>query len=94
MHQIATHQKFTVTSGSTVTALLDTDYLFSEQKNYPMADTLVHAGDTLTTTCTYVNTTGSPVSFGESSNNEMCFTGIYRYPAGGNLLACAYGAPI
>jgi len=24
----------------------------------------------------------------------MCFTGIYRYPAGGNLLACVDGQSI
>lgn len=90
MHQIAVHQKFTLNN----TALLDTDYDFNEQKNYQMADTIVHAGDTLATTCTYLNTTGSPVPYGESSNDEMCFTGIYRYPAGGNLLACVDGQSI
>lgn len=90
MHQIAVHQKFTL-NGS---ALLDSDYAFDEQKNYQMADTVVHAGDKLETTCTYRNTTGSAVPYGESSTDEMCFTGIYRYPAGGNLLACALGQPI
>ncbi len=97
MHQIAVHQKFMLNG----TALLDTDYNFNEQKNYQMADTIVHGpsaalpdGDRLETTCSYVNTTGSVVPYGESSNDEMCFTGIYRYPAGGNLLACAYGQPI
>ena len=90
MHQIAVHHKFTLNG----TALLDSDYNFNEQKNYQMADTVVHAGDKLETTCTYRNTTGMPVPYGESSNDEMCFTGIYRYPAGGNLLACALGQQI
>jgi hypothetical protein len=31
-------------------------------------------------TCTYFNTTGEPVSWGDSQNAEMCFTGMYRYP--------------
>ena len=100
MHQIATHQRLTV-SGATNATLLDVDYAFTDQKNYPMADTLVHAHDTITTTCTYVNpmldANGQPnqtVKFGDSSTAEMCFTGIYRYPAGGNLFACAYGQPI
>jgi hypothetical protein len=95
MHQTAVHQKFTVTpmSGSP-SSMLDSDYSFTEQKNYPMVDTVLHAGDTLTTTCSYQNNTGSTMTFGESSNNEMCFTGIYRYPAGGNLMACAMGQSI
>jgi hypothetical protein len=33
------------------------------------------------TECTYNNTTGSPVRFGESSDDEMCFTDIFYYPA-------------
>jgi hypothetical protein len=95
MHQIAVHQTFTV-SGPTWAAggtkLLDTDYAFDDQKNYPMTDTVLHAGDTINTTCDYINTTGADVPFGESSTDEMCFTGIYRYPAGGNLFACMTGS--
>ena len=95
MHQTAVHQKFTVTpAAGSPTSMLDTDYAFTDQKNYPMVDTVLHAGDTLTTTCSYQNNTGSTMTFGESSNNEMCFTGIYRYPAGGNLMACAMGQSI
>ncbi|HEY6038505.1 MAG TPA: hypothetical protein VIV58_29685, partial [Kofleriaceae bacterium] len=95
MHQIATRQTFTVTpsSGSPAT-MLDVPYSFSEQKNYPMVDTVVHAGDKLTTTCYYQNNTGATVTFGEGSQDEMCFTGIYRYPAGGNLFACVTGQAI
>jgi hypothetical protein len=97
MHQIAVHQTFSVTGptwGTNGTVLLDTDYQFGNQKNYPITDTVIHANDQVHTTCDYINTTGSDVPFGESSTDEMCFTGIYRYPAGGNLLACAAGAPI
>ena len=39
-------------------------------------------GDTVHVECTYQNTTDSPVMFGESTLSEMCFTGLYRYPAG------------
>ena len=88
MHQIATHQKFTVTDAGTATNLLDADYTFSEQRNYPMAETVIHKNDTITTTCTYVNTTGQTIIFGDSSTEEMCFTGIYKYPAGGGLFSC------
>ncbi|MEO8844839.1 MAG: hypothetical protein ABI591_23835 [Kofleriaceae bacterium] len=95
MHQTATHQTLTVTpSGGTAATLLDTDYEFGNQKNYPITDTLVPAGAHISTTCTYVNNTDHAESFSESSDQEMCFTGIYRYPAGGNLFACAMGQSI
>lgn len=91
MHQTAIHQKLEITRSGTATAsmLLDVPYTFSEQKNYPMADTMIHAGDALKTTCTYVNNTGATIHFGDSSDSEMCFTGIYRYPAAHNLFGCA-----
>jgi hypothetical protein len=55
---------------------------------------VAHSGDKLWTTCTYQNNTGNTMTFGESSLNEMCFTGIYRYPAtGGNLFSCTTGVP-
>jgi hypothetical protein len=91
MHQTATHQKWTYTEGSTTTALIDDDFQFAEQKNYPIPDTLLKAGDTINTVCTYVNNTGSTMTFGDGSDKEMCFTGMYKYPAGGNLFDCAMG---
>jgi len=84
MHQTGVRQKLTLNG----TALLDTAYSFNEQKNYPIADTLVHANDKIQTTCEYMNSTGATINFGESSDQEMCFTGIYRWPAAGNLLGC------
>lgn len=89
MHQTAIHQKLTV-DGNT---LLDTDYQFAEQKNYPMADTLISKGSKIEVTCTYQNDTGSVKHFGESSTDEMCFTGMYKYPADGNVFGCASGTP-
>ena len=92
MHQTATHQKWTYTEGSNApVALIDDDFQFAEQKNYPIADTLLKAGDTIDTYCTYVNNTGSTLTFGDGSDKEMCFTGMYKYPAGGNLFDCAMG---
>jgi hypothetical protein len=92
MHQTATHQlvELTPAGSSTVTKLLDDNYTFAEQKNYPQNPAIqVHAGDKLNTTCTFVNNTGNPIGFGESSLDEMCFTGIYRYPAtGASIFSC------
>jgi hypothetical protein len=92
MHQTATHQKWTYTEGTNApVTLLDNDYLFAEQRNYPIPDTLLKSGDAIDTYCTYVNNTGSTMTFGDGSDKEMCFTGMYKYPAGGSLFSCAMG---
>ncbi len=91
MHQTATHQKWTYTEGTNTVTMLDDDFMFAEQKNYPVTDTLLKAGDTIDTYCTYVNNTGSTIQFGDGSDKEMCFTGMYKYPAGGSLFSCAMG---
>jgi hypothetical protein len=38
-------------------------------------------GDTIDVECTFDNKTDGPISFGESSDQEMCFLVIHRYPA-------------
>jgi hypothetical protein len=88
MHQLAVHQKFTVTHGGSTTTLLDDAYAFAEQKNYPMTERVIQQGDQIQVTCSYVNNTGTTVTFGDSSTKEMCFTGMYKYPAGGGSLGC------
>lgn len=87
-HQLGTHHKFTVTRGTDVTTLHDGAYTFSEQNYYlTTPEFSVEAGDKLSTTCTWMNTTNGTVGWGESSNQEMCFTGLYRYPALGEGVA-------
>ena len=34
--------------------------------------------------CTYTNTTGDEIGFGESANDEMCFFWAYYYPSQGS----------
>lgn len=91
MHQFAKHQKVVVTRpGEPPMTLLDGAYDFNEQVNYPTAEPLVLPANTkVEVTCTYNNTTGSNITFGDSSNQEMCFTGMYKWPAGGSLFQCA-----
>jgi hypothetical protein len=99
MHQLGVHQLVTLTpkAGGGTMNLLDHDYKFTEQKNYPWATPIaVKQGDQINTVCSYINTTNplTEVKFGESSLDEMCFTGIYRYPATGqNLFSCTTGVP-
>ncbi len=90
MHQFATHQKFVVTEqGGAPETLLDYAYDFEDQKNYPQVSRLIPGGSRIDVTCTYVNNSGTTLTFGDSSNQEMCFTGMYKWPAGGHLFQCA-----
>lgn len=90
MHQFARHQKVTITPpGGSPQTVLDDAFAFGEQRNYPIATLPIAKGARIDVTCTYVNTSGVTVRFGDSSNEEMCFTGMYKYPAGGFLFECA-----
>ena len=81
MHQLGRHMRVVHESNGGNTTLLDTAFDFNEQLNYPIAPVQVNAGERLDVDCTYINDTGSIVTFGDSSSQEMCFVGIYRYPA-------------
>jgi len=75
MHQMGTHMVVKVNDE----VVHDENFNFTEQINYP-TERQVQQGDSINVTCTYVNDTGDPVTWGDSSNNEMCFVGYYRYP--------------
>jgi hypothetical protein len=83
MHKLGTHMKSVVTrSGSADIVLQDIPYDFEKQEFHHTQQLIeLRPGDRLTTYCTYNNTTGTAVSFGESSDDEMCFTDLYYYPA-------------
>ncbi|HLU68281.1 MAG TPA: hypothetical protein VKZ63_18485 [Kofleriaceae bacterium] len=85
MHQLGRHMTIQVNDQ----IVHDQPYAFTEQKNYP-TELAVSAGDTITVTCTYDNPTGMDVGWGDSSNQEMCFAGFYRYPKVGQAF-CADG---
>lgn len=75
MHKLGAHQIIEV-NGEVVH---DEPFRFTEQVNYPTVRQL-SVGDEVRVTCTFVNDTGEAVPFGDSSNEEMCFAGSYRYP--------------
>jgi hypothetical protein len=82
MHQLGTHMTYTVTpTAGAPYKLYDQDYTFDGQEHV-MFDPIrvLHQGDQLQIDCTYNNTTGHPVLFGESSTEEMCFAGMTIYP--------------
>lgn len=80
MHQYATHQKVTMTIGGVDQVVHDEPYSFEEQKYYPVEPLQITEGDAIEIECSYENHTGQPVGFGDSSTEEMCFSGFYRYP--------------
>jgi len=91
MHKLGTHMKSVVArTGSPDIVLQDIAYDFEEQKFHHTTQLVeLRPGDMLTTHCTFNNTTGSTVSFGESSDDEMCFTDLYYYPARGANYICS-----
>jgi len=80
MHAAATRQEVLLNGNMALDA---NPYSFLEQKNYPMT-MMFHQGDQVLVTCAYDNTTGGMLTYGESATSEMCFTGMYRYPAPAN----------
>lgn len=90
MHKLGRHMRSVVTRGAQTITLQDIDYNFENQTfqyKQPTVDLL--PGDTLTTYCTYDNTTGRTVTFGDSSDDEMCFTDLFYYPAQGAEFICS-----
>jgi hypothetical protein len=55
---------------------------------------VLSSGQGLHLVCHYNNTTGSPVTFGESFYNEMCFLWAYYYPGNRGTQLCAQGNPM
>ena len=91
MHQYATHQKVELVHGATTSVLHDRAYSFFEQGYYSQAPVIpVVGGDRIKVACTYTNTSNSTITFGDSSNQEMCFTGMFLYPArGAGIFECS-----
>jgi hypothetical protein len=89
MHQLGIHEKVTAeTSAQGDVVIHDAPYSFDNQ-SFHLIDPLPMAkGDKLRVDCTHMNTTTHEVTFGESSLSEMCFAGIYRYPAVGGFFIC------
>lgn len=90
MHFTGAHMKTTgVPAVGTPTTVLDEDFDF-EKQTYTLVDPplLLKKGERLDVVCDYVNPRSETLGFGESSNQEMCFTFTYRYPAISSLFLC------
>lgn len=87
MHRLATKQTVELVRNDVATMLHDHAYDFEEQSYYP-ARAEVQTGDRIRVTCTYVNNTGAIVTYGDGPDKEMCFAGLYRFPAAGSNQYC------
>lgn len=99
MRSLGVHQTVSMSSAADTTPHAIHDASFSPTHvvyDSFTSDISAPAGSHVSTACTFVNTTGHRVTFGESSQTEYCFSGIYRYPVaiGGSydFLSCARGA--
>jgi copper type II ascorbate-dependent monooxygenase-like protein len=83
MHVLGTHLEVVAHSSAMgKQTIFDQPYEFEDQQIWSLRDEVpMKAGDTVDVRCDYDNTTGVEVGFGESTLDEMCFAGIYRYPA-------------
>ena len=85
MHKLGTKLEFE--HGATVgtaTQLYQIDpWAFGDQPLAPVSATFA-TGDFMRSTCHWTNRTGGDVTFGESSDNEMCFSVLFYYPAPAN----------
>jgi hypothetical protein len=81
MHQLGTHFKMSVTKGGTEQMVHDKPYDFNEQTFTKFDPISLSPGDSVNTECTWLNTTAQGVFWGDGSNQEMCFSILYRYPA-------------
>jgi Copper type II ascorbate-dependent monooxygenase, C-terminal domain len=89
MHKLGRHLKTVVRRGGTDIMLQDVPYNFEQQSFQLVQPTIeLRPGDVLTTYCSYDNQTGAAVSFGDSSNDEMCFSDLFYYPAQGANFVC------
>jgi hypothetical protein len=90
MHQLGTRMRATVgRPDGEMREFFEQPYSFEEQLNYLIEPALpVTAGDVVRGECSFRNPGSETIRFGDSSDDEMCVIGVYRYPARGGLGLC------
>lgn len=92
MHQLGIYEKVVAQSSSEGEVVLnDAPYDFNEQSYHLVEPVKMAKGDKVRVECTHKNTTPKDVTFGDSSLAEMCFAGLFRYPADGAPFICVDG---
>ena len=89
MHKLGIYEKVVAELASAPEVVLhDAPYDFNEQSYTLIPPVALAKGDRVRVECTHDNTTDKTVTFGQSTYDEMCFAGIYRYPADGSRFTC------
>lgn len=92
MHVLGTYMKVTAESSIEGDVVIhDAPYDFNEQSFAQIKPLRMAMGDNVKVECTHTNTTDKTVTFGESTHSEMCFAGLYRYPATSDYFICTNG---
>jgi hypothetical protein len=83
MHQLGRHMTVTTTART----IMDRDYSFDEQTVELLTPLSLPSGTQVHVACTYADPGGGvTVSYGDSTDAEMCFAGLFRYPVRGGFL--------
>lgn len=89
MHKLGVYAKIVAERAAEGEAVLyDGPYDFEDQKYQSITPIAVKKGDRVRVECTHNNTTSQRVVFGESTLEEMCFAGVFRYPSDGSPFMC------
>lgn len=90
MHKHAVHQKIELLRGTATPVVLhDMPYQFGEQKYWPQnPEVQLQPQDKIRVTCNYDNPATTELKWGDGSDEEMCFGGMYRYPSQNSILFC------
>jgi hypothetical protein len=85
MHKLGIRQKLSVARTGQV--IYDRDYSFDSQTLDPV-DITFATSERLDIECVYANDTGGTVGWGQSTNAEMCYAILFRYPAARSFPIC------
>jgi hypothetical protein len=88
MHQHGRHMVVEHHGDHGVSTLHDEPFSFYHQVNKRIEPMVVRAGERIDVTCSWYNTSNETVVYGDTANKEMCFAGLYRYPAFSKGLYC------
>jgi hypothetical protein len=82
MHTYGVHQRVTAYPlQDAPTVLTDAAYDFNEQSGVWLDPPFsLRAGGEIEVSCTYRNDTARVLGFGEGTDDEMCYAGVYHYP--------------
>jgi hypothetical protein len=93
MHQLGRRIETSFLHDGIPTYVRDEPFTFQEQLQIPLdPEQKLVPGDVVHTECTFENDTAKEVKLGESTDTEMCFSVLFRYPAGGGSF-CLPPAP-